>query len=446
MSAAIAGVGGALYAGVPRLGHARPVRLLREPVRCCCWLVVGGIGSAGGALFGGLVALRHPGHVGIVTWFAEHGNGAARAHRHRPRQEPERRRARLVERFVPLRKRVRRSSSASCRGHRRSRSVTGGSAARQLAVLAPFAGRRCGRDRAGDRRSRSPDGVGAEALEWVGSTRRFHRRRRPPHGSARAGPSKRSTLDGARLDARPLLEVREVTVRFGGNVALTRSTSTAEPGAGDRASSARTAPARRRCSTSSAGCSAPNAGTVSLDGRDVTGLKPHKRAPARARAHVPAARAVHARSTSREQHPGRGGDRARHRGDERRPRPRSPRRSSIASACTTSPTHRVDAAARPARPASSSSAARSRHEPRGAAARRARVRSGRGGDGRVREAAPRRSRQDGLAVLLVEHDVRARHAGVPTTCYVLDFGEVLAVGTAGRDPAQRGRASRRTSG
>ena len=50
------------------------------------------------------------------------------------------------------------------------------------------------------------------------------------------------------------------------------------PRASSSASSARTAPARRRCSTSCPGCYRPTAGSIEIDGRDITRDAPYRRA------------------------------------------------------------------------------------------------------------------------------------------------------------------------
>ena len=80
-----------------------------------------------------------------------------------------------------------------------------------------------------------------------------------------------------------LLEADGVTVRFGGLVALD-GVSLAVPSVRSSASSARTAPGRRRASACSRGCSGRVTGGVLMDGADVTRASPQRRARPASRA------------------------------------------------------------------------------------------------------------------------------------------------------------------
>ena len=66
---------------------------------------------------------------------------------------------------------------------------------------------------------------------------------------------------------RALLEVRDLTLRFGAITAF-EDVSFDVAAASCSPSSARTAPARARCSTPSRASTSPTAGSVRLDGRD----------------------------------------------------------------------------------------------------------------------------------------------------------------------------------
>ena len=76
--------------------------------------------------------------------------------------------------------------------------------------------------------------------------------------------------EGARNDARPLVEVRGISKRFGGVQALD-DVSVVDPGrAASTASSARTAPGSRRCPKVIGGVYPPDDGELLVDGRHVT--------------------------------------------------------------------------------------------------------------------------------------------------------------------------------
>ena len=92
------------------------------------------------------------------------------------------------------------------------------------------------------------------------------------------GAPRRQTcrLDAARDGAETVIEIRNVTVEFGGVRGfndLTADVSARSPGL-----SGRTAPARRRCSMSSAASSGRRSGTVKLDGEDLLAHRRHRRA------------------------------------------------------------------------------------------------------------------------------------------------------------------------
>jgi branched-chain amino acid transport system ATP-binding protein len=80
----------------------------------------------------------------------------------------------------------------------------------------------------------------------------------------------------SRTEWRPLLEAREVTVRFGGLVAVDAVSASLCTPASWWASSAPTARARRRSSTPSRACRCPPAATLVLEGRSLAGPRPHR--------------------------------------------------------------------------------------------------------------------------------------------------------------------------
>ena len=184
------------------------------------------------------------------------------------------------------------------------------------------------------------------------------------------------------------------------------------------------------------GLQRPDAGRVRIDGRDVTRLLPYKRARA-GLARTFQRLELFTLLDVREQHPGG----RRHRAPpSTRPVDRSgqggrrdhrARRARLGRRCTRRP-----AADRPGPPGRGRPRARPRvpwcccsTSPRpDRTSRRPRP-------------SPRSLRDlaaDGLAVVLVEHDVRLVLRVSDEVC-VLDFGEVLAVGDAGRGPEQPGR-------
>ena len=170
LSAAIAGVGGALYGAT--LGTVSPDRFsFFESLPLLLLAVVGGIGSAGSAIFAGLVLYGIPLVSASIAVVREHRSGATRRDGHRARQEPERRRARR-RRAVPAsaprdcdprgaalsRSSVsssRRSSSSSTTGRSRSRSVASSCSRRPSLIVS------------------GSSGEDEEPLEWVGVDRPF---------------------------------------------------------------------------------------------------------------------------------------------------------------------------------------------------------------------------------------------------------------------------------
>ena len=260
-------------------------------------------------------------------------------------------------------------------------------------------------------------------------------------GSARSSPPSRSRVAPRRRATMPLLEVRGVNVHFGGTTPCATSTSTSRPAASP-GSSARTAPARPPCSTSSPACRRPPSGRVVLDGDDLTEPAAAQAGPPGHRPHVPAPRGVRLAdratrtSSPRPRSTGAGRD------DKSMPEHVAEQvldRVGIRSVAD----DRVDAmptglarlvelgrALAPAAP--------------GAAARRA-------GVGPRRVPSPTSFADlllelagEGMAILMVEHDVPL----VMKVCewiHVLDFGAILAVGTAERDPAATSWCSTPTS-
>ena len=198
----------------------------------------------------------------------------------------------------------------------------------------------------------------------------------------------------------------EVATSPSASAATSRSTtSTSTPSrAASPGSSARTAPARRRSSTSSPACSRRTRAACVLDGSDITELSPHQAGPARAWPARSSASSCSACSTRAREHP----RRRRHphglvarqgrpgrgrRADHRPHRPAGGRRRAGRRAADR------PVPARRARPVA-------RHQAEGAAARRARVGSGRDRDRRSSATLLQELAAEGMAVVLVEHDVQ----------------------------------------
>ena len=136
------------------------------------------------------------------------------------------------------------------------------------------------------------------------------RRGRIPHADLRPRPAAADPLPaagpaghGLMAAHAPLLSLRGLTRRFGGLTAVDGSISTS-PRASSSASSARTAPARRRCSTSSPASTGRMPARSRFDGRDITGLVAGAARGARRRAHLPARPRVRQSQRAR-QRPGR---------------------------------------------------------------------------------------------------------------------------------------------
>ena len=232
------------------------------------------------------------------------------------------------------------------------------------------------------------------------------------------------------------LEVRDVTVRFGGNVALDGVSLEAEPGCVTGLIGPNGA-GKTTLFNVITGLLPPNRGRVLLDGKDVTRLSPTKRARrglARTFQRLELFSLLTSARTSGSPPTSARAGRA-----TRTTRPRSSRRSSSGSASPPSPT-RASTASPPVSAGSSSSAARSRRKPKVLLLDE----PASGQDENETEqfaALLRELAAEGIVVVLVEHDVQLVMRSA-TTVHVLDFGQIIAVGTAGRDPDRRGRARR----
>ena len=215
LSAGIAGLGGALLAMWKSSSvGVSDFALLRGPLPglpLVLVAVIGGITTVFGAIFGGFVFVMMP---LIGSWYPalqEHDEPPARPGRHRPRPEPRRRSsARSPE---AIEERRRRSADAAGDG-----------------------------PEVADGRARADGGRRPPTAEEIAVLDDVHR---PELGPLRAGVGRAVTGDGEG----PLLELAEVTVRFGGHVRGRLGGPDRRGRAPSPGSSGRTAPARRPPST-----------------------------------------------------------------------------------------------------------------------------------------------------------------------------------------------------